>query len=405
MWLHADAARYLVSTIIHKQACREVDEAGDAHLKAKYLRNVMGDQYARIMKSLTSGRDPVLHMSGYSPGAYSRGFRLDERFMDDELRYCRPVNPIIRDRLATVYAQSAEEQRRRWLPIDYTLRQMQRRLRVTSDAEAIIGGLKLGARLGQRMLAENIRRGWPNYKVSPYGRRFNGLTGIKREIRSSCLRLDGAPLANVDLRCAQPALLALFMEIVQRARKTPAIGLKGATSYKDHLLPPLILFATDLHGLNLPRPDSAFRRLVCEGDLYCELASYSGLDRDECKVPFMKHVLAKNGLYHSQFEDDFRHRFPSVHRFVRLMNRRDHANLIRILQRLEAWLVVETVALRLVDRIPIVTLHDAIYCRQGDETTVEAAFRQVFSELDFAIGLKLDPGQSVAVVSVSRIAA
>ena len=55
--------------------------------------------------------------------------------------------------------------------------------------------------------------------------------------------------------------------------------------------------------------------------------------RDAVKKALLRDVLAKKGLYPSPFEDVFQSIFPSVHQFVRWVNRKDHATLIRILQR------------------------------------------------------------------------
>ena len=62
----------------------------------------------------------------------------------------------------------------------------------------------------------------------------------------------------------------------------------------------------------------------------------------------------------------FADRFPSIYQYVRWLNRHDHGELIRHLQRLESWLVIENVAPKLVGKVPFVTLHDAIYSRVGD---------------------------------------
>jgi hypothetical protein len=103
----------------------------------------------------------------------------------------------------------------------------------------------------------------------------------------------------------------------------------------------------------------------------------------------MKDVLAKKGNYPArEVESAFRKAFPSILRFVRWVNREDHGNLIRLLQRLEAWLVIEQVAPRLVKRCPIVTLHDVVFCRAGDLALVESAFHETFEEVGFAMKLK-----------------
>jgi hypothetical protein len=120
--------------------------------------------------------------------------------------------------------------------------------------------------------------------------------------------------------------------------------------------------------------------------LYEFLTLRTGLSRDAVKLALLRDVLAKRGRYPSRVEDAFRREFPEVYSFVRMVNRDDHAELIRRLQRRESWLVVEQVAPRLVGRVPCITLHDAIYSRRSALDTVEAAFSEVF---DTTIGFRL----------------
>jgi hypothetical protein len=118
----------------------------------------------------------------------------------------------------------------------------------------------------------------------------------------------------------------------------------------------------------------------------------TGLDRNCVKLAFLRDVLAKRGSYPSRVEQAFRMLFPGVHAFIRAVNRRDHGELIRHLQRLESWLVVEQVAPRLVGRVPCVTLHDAIYSTLRSLTAVEATFEEVFDEIGIHLKLKREAG-------------
>ena len=170
----------------------------------------------------------------------------------------------------------------------------------------------------------------------------------------------------------------------------PPSGLKPRETYK-HTLPvdPPLLPAASL--FLLPSLDaSLFAVLASEGVLYESLVASSGLTRDVVKLAFLRDVLAKRGRYPSVVEASFRNAFPTVHRIIRAVNRNDHGTLIRLLQRAESWLVIGQVAPRLLGRMPIVTLHDAIYSRSRDAPKVADTFREAFGELGFEMGLKLD---------------
>lgn len=113
--------------------------------------------------------------------------------------------------------------------------------------------------------------------------------------------------------------------------------------------------------------------------------------REKAKLLLLRDVFAKKGRYPSPFEETFRRTFPTVHQFVRRVNRENHGDLIRVLQRVESWLVIENVAPRLVSRgIPILTLHDALYCRVGDVPAVVDAFAETFEDLDLRLTVKTE---------------
>jgi hypothetical protein len=116
----------------------------------------------------------------------------------------------------------------------------------------------------------------------------------------------------------------------------------------------------------------------------------TGLDRDAVKLAVPRDVLAKRGRYTPVVESAFRAAFPTVLRIIRAVNRDDHGELIRLLQRAESWLVIEQVAPRLLGKVRVVTLHDAIYSKRPDVGTVADAFREVFEELGFEMALKED---------------
>jgi hypothetical protein len=117
-----------------------------------------------------------------------------------------------------------------------------------------------------------------------------------------------------------------------------------------------------------------FQLSVSRGLLYEQLMDATGLDRPTAKRRFMADVLGKRGSYRSSVEDAFRRRYPSVHHFVRFVNRADHATLLRQLQRAESDFVIGGVGQRLAGtRGAYVSLHDGIFCRQADLSEVVEA--------------------------------
>lgn len=297
----------------------------------------------------------------YHAGVKCKGYRLASRFLGDLCVRVPVTDPILAKRIeAEQRRQQHEDQRTRWKPIHYMLDAEQQFVTITTDVDEVLLGLPDHSRLCQSVLIDRIRRRELPFSVSSTGRVFNAITGLTRELRTA-LRLAGEPMGSVDIRCAQPALLAMLM-----TAGFPPNGLKGAETYK-HTLPALPALALSL----LPSEDaSTFSALASSGLLYESLMADSCLSRDVVKLALLRDVLAKRGRYPSAVEEAFRDAFPTVLRVIRTVNREDHGELIRLLQRAESWLVVETVAPRLLRRIPAVTLHDAIFSGTDPQVVV-----------------------------------
>jgi len=375
----ADDARWLVSQIVRKIASRDIDPWGLARLHSDVLRRTMyGPTQPAVVEALEAGG--AIEVAPYYAGVKAKGYRLSRRFLVDRSVQVPATDPRLIARIeAERERRNADEQRTRWRPVHYALDEDQQAVTITQDADAILDGLPDHSRLCQHVLVSRIQRRELPFSVSATGRCFNCITGLKRELRQA-LRLDGQPMGSVDIRCAQPALLALLISTTS--------GWLRLSTYKHYPLPcypacPETLPDTD--------PDvSAFASLACGGSLYDRLMADTGLDRDAVKLGLLRDVLAKRGRYPSAVETAFRREFPSVYQFIRRTNRQDHGELIRLLQHAESWLVVETIAPKLLGRVRIVTLHDAIFSQRQFIASVADSFRDVFQELGFSMGLKCE---------------
>ena len=374
--LHADDARWLVSTILRKTANRDIDIWGCVRLHSDILYRVLGKRAAgKIVRALDMGG--AIETTSYRAGVQTKGYRLTKRYLSDRCVRVPCTNPQLLDRLAREHERMQnqyEKARARWLPIHHALDTEQHRLSIVPEADAILDVLPEHTRLCQDVLTSRIRNRELPFTVGTTGRCFNAITGLKRELRSA-LRIDGEPIGGVDIVNAQPALLA-----AEISHKAPTIGPKGVETYKHTLAVPL--------SLACPADLSCFLSLAFDGFLYDFLVRQSGLSRDSVKLGLLQDVLAKRGRYPSRVEDIFRREFPEVYSFIRHVNRDDHAELIRRLQRAESRLVIENVAPRLIGQVPVITLHDAIYSAQTALDSVERAFDEVFDDLGFRLRLK-----------------
>ena len=383
--------RWLISTILTKTANRDTDVWGLVRLDSRILRRVMNQRTAlEVIQSLVDGG--AIQTAPYYAGVKCKGYRLARRYLSDRCVRMPVTDPWLLERIQRERQRlDTEEREARWLPIHYALHQDQQRLTIGPDADVILAGQPPHTRLCQDVLVGNIRRRDFHLTVGRTCRVFNAITGLKRDLRHA-LRIDGEPLGSVDIRCAQPGLLAVILrQAYPPNRPKHALTYKlGAPGRPD---PPLSLPAPPLAPFapSLASPDVAFfGELACTGCLYERLVTLSGLTRELVKKRFLIDVLAKRGRYPSDVERAFRAEFPTVHRAIRYVNRDDHGELIRLLQRMEAWLVIEQVSPRLVGRVPVVTLHDAIYSTGDGLRAVEAAFRETFDAIGCRLALKVE---------------
>lgn len=382
----ADDAMWLITQIVHKTASRDLDEWGMARLDSRVLARVMHrNTVSAVVEALECGAIEVDH--GYIAGTRCKGYRLAKRFLGVPSVRRRPQSPDFVERVEREAERMRTADSTWWLPVHSALAAEQDQLTILPDAACrILSDLPAEVadrcRLSQSVLIDRLRRHDHHFTVSQLtGRVFNDISGLKRELRQA-VRLDGEPLGHVDIRCAQPALLGLWL-----TGKIPSNGPKCRETYKHTLPAPLPASALPA----APCPDVlTFACAAAAGTFYERLIEATGMDRDAVKLGFLRDVLAKKGRYPSVVEAAFRDAFPSVYRIIRSVNQRDHGDLIRLLQRAESWLVIEAVAPRLLGRVPVVTLHDAIFSRMRDVPVVLSAFRETFAKLGCSLALKCE---------------
>ncbi len=387
--IHADEARYLLDIIGEKHRHHAIEKDGYVRLQTGQLNRVIDPRRFRRLRRALVQLGLIEVDETYAPGSRSIGYRLKRRCLDSHPQVVEVVNPIVRDKLSQLRAVLEKQQERLRRPIHDLLVRAQGGLSLEGDPEPILSSACPHARLTQSAIVEQIRSGDLPFSVGPTcGRVFNALSGLKRELRP-LLRLDGKPVASVDLSCSQPALLALcILEYMDhRGRHTyAATGSRGGKGRKTYSY----VVPCSLSVCDPPEDVVWFKRLVCEDgfDLYEHLAEKTGKSRDEVKQRVLADVFAPKRHYPSPVRDAFESDFPSVARYIATRNSRDHGTLIRELQRRESNLVIHTVVPRIIQRFPVVTLHDAVFCRWTDIAEVEAAFQEVFQEIGFSMRLK-----------------
>ncbi|MDA7980940.1 MAG: hypothetical protein MPJ50_19470 [Pirellulales bacterium] len=405
---YRDDANYFVNAIVRKNVRNRCDKRGRAGLRAEYLRKIMSFRhYHDVIESLLEAG--VIHRAPYWVGKYPFRYWLDYRFRGDKHVRVPVENKRLQRKIGDAIARTKARTEKRLLPIHRKLKRIQRRLSIDPDqAQCVLQDLPEDSNPfdAQGIQVADIQEQRFRLTVGNCGRVFNNITSLKRDLRRT-LRCDGNPLVGLDISCCQPSLLALLM-----LRFTPPGKGKNVTSYKASLcLPPLPLLSSVSGRLSdccsFPSVER-FADLCLSGSLYQFLSKALAENGhpatlSQVKQRFLCDVLAKrkaNRLgaeYPSEIEQIFKGEFPSVWQFIRIVNGQgwQHWELIRILQQVESWLVIQNVCQRFVDKHPeefLITLHDAIYVRPDAVELARTAFEDVFADLDFPMTLKVGSG-------------
>jgi hypothetical protein len=394
---YVDDARYFMDLVLRKVANRQVDRLGLVRLRADHLRSVMHNRcQAAIVEALVKGG--AVERFSYAVGQHPFGFRLAERFVEDKHVRVAARDPRLIGRIKAFHERAEAERCGRMLPVHLELARRQCQLEIDSAAaERVLAAIPVKSNPfdGQGILVENIAKGNFHFSVGRFGRVANSITSLKRELRHT-LVINDEPLVSVDLSCAQPSMLAHLIENRKTFAITTNAGGQVGASYWCGAAPPCVPPGSrSLPASSLP----LFQRLAGCGYLYKYLLDRLGeagvaVSREELKRGVLRDVFAKRGSYQSDVEDIFRREFPDVHDFIRRFNDdgRQHANLIRALQRAESQFVIETVMPDLLDRHPgefFLTLHDAIYTTPGHLPDVERAFKRGFAKTGLRMRYKV----------------
>jgi hypothetical protein len=394
--LHTQSANYLMHAIIVRVAYGGHDVA---RLKMRYLRNVMGSHNCKpIVNALIDSGD-IRRVGNFVEGKRSFGYLPGPQYETARLRKHYPTDPRLLERLEAVSRQLEDDRQRNWKPIHDQWQQWQTPLTIDRrQAERIIADIPLESNPYdiQTLLVDRIRPGQHRFILDPYGRVHNSITSLHRTLRPA-LRIQGQPLASLDIINSQPAMLAVLTSRANQDGGTASnhAALQGDTLRGGPQANSPLTASTSIYDAHTFTPEEgvvSYQQLATSGRLYEHLMDRTGLTRAEVKVGLLRDVFGKRGWYPSPVEDAFKESFPGPWRFVRQFNRDDHAALLRELQRVESDLVIERVGPLLVasGSGPFISLHDSVYCRGGDLEAVQSVFDQATQEIGVQLKLKVE---------------
>ncbi|WP_342329908.1 hypothetical protein [Pedobacter sp. FW305-3-2-15-E-R2A2] len=186
-------------------------------------------------------------------------------------------------------------------------------------------------------------------RPDPKSRVYNNLTNLKRELRNY-VSFNGKPLMMTDISNCQPLLSVAFVK--KEFRIISGFGESGLHDDIKH-----------------------YQELTESGMFYEYLLEKSGYmgDRGKFKKDFFAQVFfSKVVKYSMPIKDVFIQEFPNVYMLINRLKRENFKNFSIGLQRMEAGIMIDTVAKKMIKQGKcVLTLHDAIVC--DNETDLELA--------------------------------
>ncbi len=240
-----------------------------------------------------------------------------------------------------------------------------------------------------------IQSGITGLKVDCYGR-VHHVVGNSRRVIRSAFRIDGSPLAEIDVCNAQPLLIGylaakviseewtidqvrelgrklskgnMFHGYIRLAKGTEKEGTrentkagKEGTKSRRNLN---LCMSSITNGLPLDLLD--FIRICEQGAFYRTLAELWGLDYDKCqhkikRIVFRLMLFGRTHKYHPYWKL-VRERWPTIAAFLEIAKEEDKGVASRACQCLESSIVIGGVIDRFrvsFPEIPVLTIHDSL---------------------------------------------
>ncbi len=182
------------------------------------------------------------------------------------------------------------------------------------------------------------------------GRIFTNVTNCPKAFRPF-LRIDGEKTVNVDIRCAQPSLLALFYDPATQEDKEER---------------------------------EKFVENITDKDFYSEMAANSPehLTRDVLKVKTFSFIFGRNEHQDTKIGRTFQATYPVLHkRMTELKEKEGYKECAYRMQCAEVDAVIYGAFKELDSKgIVAITIHDSITCKESDAAKVQEALERHFEK-------------------------
>jgi hypothetical protein len=227
------------------------------------------------------------------------------------------------------------------------------------------------------------------------GRFHSNLTNLKKDLRKY-LTYEGKPLAIVDIANAQPLFSALLLkkefymgETELNWKKIVSLSSNLYSTSQLHKLTTSLLTYITLQLSSERQAQSSFQEYLesVQAGTFYEIAHqkmFPGQHFNKKKVKEAVFItfFSDNhfiGQWDAQPKKLFAQTYPDVYWLFKRIKRGNHALLALLLQRIESYIIVETVARRIATErpeLPIYTIHDGIATLKGEEHYVKRIMQE-----------------------------
>lgn len=369
---HRPAAQWMLSSIYTRRHCKRLRPDAWIRLHSKILERMMGRSYPKI-KAALKAYDIIEDDGRHVRNVKSRGYRLKEPYRSQTHRRVELTGKVIRKRL-----QKHRDQRRGlWCDVHSHLYGWLSKveLAVRRDDKRYVRHL---------LPIDRIKDGdWFLYP-DKYGRVHSNVTNLKSSLRRR-LKVNNAKLVEIDISNSQPLMLSLLLLSSSIQTPTPTTL-------------PLTSAFLQMYRNTLPVDVQGYIDFCEGGGLYEALAAYLNLPdtrraRNKVKRGVIKRVLyCRNRRQVNRYSDAFGELFPTVLDTIKAYKRDDYRHLPRLLQSIEADLVIHRVCTRLMTdhpAVPVLTVHDSLLTTEDSEALVTSVLLDEAGKLGIRPAIKV----------------
>jgi ribosomal protein S8 len=242
------------------------------------------------------------------------------------------------------------------------------------------------------------------------GRCHTNLTSLKRELRNF-VKYDGKDLVAVDIKNSQPCFSGVLFN--PKFYDTGKVDIKGGllNIFRNRIAPKKLIKVNNINHLLLSphmleettqindyQCISKYLELCQTGKIYeflgNEISRVTGADfsdRGKLKEVIFIALFTSNqflGQPEAEPKRLFKNIFPNVYEVFSLIKKNDKTLLAKILQRIEAKVILNNAACRIskeFPKLPLFTIHDSIVVPRGNELY---AARIIEEEMMIRVGMK-----------------